>query len=60
MNDLRSKDVTDLEYENRVRSGEKYVKTLENQLGTEINRFCSVLSKNRALREEIDHLLKER
>ncbi|XP_015836480.1 outer dynein arm-docking complex subunit 1 [Tribolium castaneum] len=57
---LRLKDVTEGEYQERIKSGQKSVKMLENKLETTHKRFCSVLTENKQMRDEIDHLLKER
>ncbi|KAF5286951.1 hypothetical protein FQR65_LT12410 [Abscondita terminalis] len=57
---LRVKDVTDAQFETKVKSAERSVSALENQLDNEIKRFCSVLGDNRNLRQKIEHMLKER
>ncbi|KAF2887967.1 hypothetical protein ILUMI_18206, partial [Ignelater luminosus] len=58
--DLRAKQVTDSQFQEKVRAGSKLTDILQNQLDTEIKRFCTALTNNKKLREEIDHLLKER
>ncbi|CAG9832483.1 unnamed protein product [Diabrotica balteata] len=58
--DLRSKQITDEMYQQRVIAGEKTVQTLENKLEVQIKKFCSISAENIKLREEIDHLLLER
>ncbi|KAJ3651791.1 hypothetical protein Zmor_017804 [Zophobas morio] len=57
---LKLKEVTEGEYQERIKSGRKSVQMLENKLETMIKRFCTVLTENKQMREEIDHLLKER
>nr|XP_023013517.1 coiled-coil domain-containing protein 63-like [Leptinotarsa decemlineata] len=58
---LRPKSaVTDQHYQNRLMSGQKSIKILQNRLDNSIKRFCCILTENKKLREEIDHLLKER
>ncbi|RZC40821.1 hypothetical protein BDFB_010269 [Asbolus verrucosus] len=57
---MRLKEITDGEYQERIRSGRKSVQMLENKLETTVKRFCTVLTENRQMREEIDHLLIER
>ncbi|XP_057654076.1 coiled-coil domain-containing protein 63-like [Diorhabda carinulata] len=58
--DLRSKQITDEMYQQRVITGEKTVQTLENKLEVQIKKFCQISSDNIKLREEINHLLMER
>ncbi|KAG5876655.1 hypothetical protein JTB14_029387 [Gonioctena quinquepunctata] len=58
---LRPKSsITDQDYQNRLTSGQKSIKILQNRLENAIKRFCSILTENKKLREYIDHLLKER
>lgn len=57
---LKLKEITEKEYQERVKSGKKSIELLENKLETMVKRFCTVLTENRQIREEIDHLLKER
>lgn len=57
---MRAKQVTNSQFQEKVRAGNKSTETLQNKLDTEIKRFCSALTNNKKLREEIDHLLKER
>ncbi|XP_044764544.1 coiled-coil domain-containing protein 63 [Coccinella septempunctata] len=57
---IRGNEVTESQFRTRLQSGKKSIELLENKLQTCIKRFCSVLSENKRLREEIDHLLKER
>ncbi|CAG9861365.1 unnamed protein product [Phyllotreta striolata] len=52
--------VTDEDYNTRLKSGRKSVKTLKNRLENCVKKFCFLLAENKKLREEIDHLLKER
>ncbi|XP_068902453.1 outer dynein arm-docking complex subunit 1-like isoform X2 [Tenebrio molitor] len=57
---MRLKEVTEGEYRERIKSGQRSIQILENKLETTIKRFCGVLTENKQMREEIDHLLKER
>ncbi|KAL3271760.1 hypothetical protein HHI36_022230 [Cryptolaemus montrouzieri] len=57
---LRGNDVTENQFKMRLQSGKKSIELLENKLQTSIKRFCTVLTGNKILREELDHLLKER
>ncbi|KAF2904861.1 hypothetical protein ILUMI_01332 [Ignelater luminosus] len=58
--EMRAKQVTDEQYQARVLQGQKTVEGLENKLDTVIKRFCTIMTENRKMREEIDHLLLER
>ncbi|KAK9892331.1 hypothetical protein WA026_019785 [Henosepilachna vigintioctopunctata] len=60
IDNLRGNDVTENQFKVRVQSGKKAIELLENKLQTSIKRFCTTLSDNKTLREELDHLLKER
>lgn len=57
---LRPKQITDQQCNIRIQSGKKTIETLKNTLDNCVKRFCVTLAENRKLREEIDHLLKER
>lgn len=57
---IRSNDITETQFKTRLQSGKKSIELLENRLQNSIKRFCCVLSENKKLREDIDHLLKER
>lgn len=57
---LRTKQTTDYQIQIRVKSGRKTIEMLENRLQNAVKRFCVVLAENKKLREQIDHLLKER
>ncbi|XP_056636600.1 coiled-coil domain-containing protein 63-like [Diorhabda sublineata] len=58
---LRPKSViTDQDYENRLKMGEQSIQILKDRLENAVKKFCGILTKNKELREEIDHLLKER
>ncbi|XP_018573312.1 coiled-coil domain-containing protein 63-like [Anoplophora glabripennis] len=57
---LRPKSaVTDEVYQNRLTSGQQAIKTLQNRLDNAVKKFCSLLTENKNLRDDIDHLLKE-
>lgn len=58
--DLEAQQITDVQWQNRVLEGQKIVDALENKLDVQIKKFCTIMAQNRKLREEIDHLLKER
>lgn len=58
--DLEAQQITDVQWQNRVLEGQKIVDALENKLDVQIKKFCTIMAENRKLREEIDHLLKER
>lgn len=58
--DLKAKQLTEEQWQSRVSTARKTLETLENKLDTVTKRFCSILTENKKLREEIDHLLKER
>ncbi|KAJ8911287.1 hypothetical protein NQ315_015290 [Exocentrus adspersus] len=51
--------VTEEDYRYRLTSGQQAVKTLQNRLDNAVKRFCALLTENKSLREDIDHLLKE-
>ncbi|CAG9770746.1 unnamed protein product [Ceutorhynchus assimilis] len=52
--------VTDNDFQTRLTSGQKMVHILKNRLDNMVKKFCAILATNRELREEINHLLKER
>lgn len=52
--------VTESDYQTRISSGKKSVEILKNRLNNITKRFCAILAENKNLRNEIDHLLKER
>ncbi|KAJ8981963.1 hypothetical protein NQ317_002137 [Molorchus minor] len=57
---LRPKSsVTDQNYQQRLTSGQMAIRTLQGRLDNAVKRFCTILTENKALREEIDYLLKE-
>lgn len=58
--DLEAQQITDVQWQKRVLEGQKIVDGLENKLDVQIKKFCTIMAQNRKLREEIDHLLKER
>lgn len=58
--DLEAQQITDVQWQNRFLEGQKIVDALENKLDVQIKKFCTIMAQNRKLREEIDHLLKER
>lgn len=58
--DIKKKTITDLASQARIISGQKMLKAYENRLEVIVRKFNTVTSENSALREEIDHLLKER
>ncbi|KAK5638838.1 hypothetical protein RI129_013133 [Pyrocoelia pectoralis] len=60
VNDLKRKVPSDLQYMNRCLQGQKAVEVLESRLDTTNKQCCMVITENRALREEIDHILIER
>ncbi|KAF7275831.1 hypothetical protein GWI33_011227, partial [Rhynchophorus ferrugineus] len=58
---LRPKSsITDNYFQNRLITGQKTVQILQNRLDNMVKKFCAILATNKELREEIDHLLKER
>lgn len=57
---LEAVQITDVQWQNRALEGRKVVEALENKLDVQIKKFCAIMAENRKLREEIDHLLKER
>ncbi|XP_048521634.1 coiled-coil domain-containing protein 63 [Dendroctonus ponderosae] len=52
--------VTEYHFQTRLTSGQKAVQILKNRLDNTIKKFCAILATNKELREEINHLLKER
>lgn len=58
--EVESKQITDYQYIARVSEGQNTLAGLENKLDTIIKQFCTILTENRKLREEIEHLLLER
>lgn len=60
MFEVAAKQITDYQYIARVHEGENTLAGLENKLDTIIKQFCTILTENRKLREEIEHLLLER
>lgn len=58
--ELNSKQITDEQCQRRVMEGQRTLEALENKLDTANKRFCVILTENRKLRAEIDHLLQER
>nr|CAH7769616.1 unnamed protein product [Callosobruchus chinensis] len=58
---LRPKSaVPDEDYKLRLTSGQRSIQILQNRLDNTVKKFCYILAENKRLREEIDHLLKER
>ncbi|XP_060533839.1 outer dynein arm-docking complex subunit 1 [Cylas formicarius] len=58
---LRPKSaVTENHFQTRLSSGKKAVQMLQDRLDNMVKKFCAILSENKELREEIDHLLKQR
>ncbi|XP_030747592.1 coiled-coil domain-containing protein 63 [Sitophilus oryzae] len=58
---LRPKSsITDNHFQSQLTTGQKTVKMLQNRLDNMVKKFCAILASNKELREEIDHLLKER
>ncbi|XP_066149078.1 outer dynein arm-docking complex subunit 1 [Euwallacea fornicatus] len=47
-------------FQARLTSGQKSLQILRNKLDNMVKKFCAILAANKELREEIDHLLKER
>lgn len=58
--DTSGKTVPDRQLEERIQLSMRTVEKLENQLDVSIKKFNSVLADNDKIREEIDHLIKER
>ncbi|XP_017778058.1 PREDICTED: outer dynein arm protein 1-like [Nicrophorus vespilloides] len=58
--ELKSSQVTDIQCTQRVLEGQRTLEALENKLDIATKRFCMTLTENRKLRQEIDHLLKDR
>ncbi|XP_044739405.1 coiled-coil domain-containing protein 63-like [Chrysoperla carnea] len=58
--DTSGKTVPDRQLEERIQLSMRTVEKLENQLDVAIKKFNSVLADNDKIREEIDHLIKER
>lgn len=52
--------VTDQYYESRIASGQKQTRILQDKVDHCLKHLSTVITKNRQLRMEIDHLLKER
>ncbi|RZC41095.1 hypothetical protein BDFB_002579 [Asbolus verrucosus] len=57
---LRKRQITDRQFEDRVWEAMKTVEALENKLETQMIKFGTICAKNRRLRLEIDHHLCER
>ncbi|XP_050302473.1 outer dynein arm-docking complex subunit 1 [Anthonomus grandis grandis] len=58
---LRPKSsVTENHFQTRLTSGQKTLQILKNRLDNMVKKFCAILATNKELREEINHLLKER
>lgn len=57
---LRPREITDQQCSVRIKSGKQTIEKLENVLNNHVKRFCATLAENRKIRQEIDHLLKER
>ncbi|XP_044749263.1 coiled-coil domain-containing protein 63-like [Coccinella septempunctata] len=57
---MRSIQLTDKMWQDRTLAGQKTLEALENKLDVQIKKFCTICAQNNKLREEIDHLLKER
>lgn len=60
MKQLRSKQITEDQRIETIQMDRNHLKTLENKLENIVKRFCGILSENKTLRDEIDHLLIER
>ncbi|XP_018326618.1 coiled-coil domain-containing protein 63 [Agrilus planipennis] len=58
--EMKSKEITDMQWQEQINEGQKIIKILEDKLSVAIKRYCSILAENQKLREDIDHLLKER
>lgn len=58
--DLEAQQITDVQWQKKILEGQKIVDALENKLDVQIKKFCTIMAENRKLRDEIDHLLKER
>lgn len=58
--DIKKKTITDLMSQNRIISGQKMLQNYENRLEVAVKKFNSIVAENAQLRQEIDHLLKER
>ncbi|XP_045479589.1 coiled-coil domain-containing protein 63-like [Harmonia axyridis] len=57
---MRSIQLTDKMWQDRTLAGQKTLEGLENKLDVQIKKFCTICAQNNKLRDEIDHLLKER
>ncbi|KAG8237694.1 hypothetical protein J437_LFUL016259 [Ladona fulva] len=57
---IKKKDISDHTYQEKEVASQKAVKMLENRLDNVSIKFNKTLAENAILREEIDHLLKER
>lgn len=57
---LSSKQITDEQCQQRIMEGRRTTAALENKLDVQMKKFCTILAENRKLRDEIEHLLKER
>ncbi|XP_031330509.1 uncharacterized protein LOC116161328 isoform X2 [Photinus pyralis] len=60
VNDLKSQVPTELAQVERCLAGKKTLEVLESKLDSVIKQCCTVVTENRDLREEIDHMLIER
>lgn len=58
--EIKTRTITDAQSQGRILTGQRYVIKLENQLEVRIKKFNIVVQENHELRNEIDHLLKER
>lgn len=52
--------MTDQYYVSRLKSGEKSIQTLQDRLDNAVKHLSNAITRNKELRTEIDHLLKER
>nr|CAI5850234.1 unnamed protein product [Callosobruchus analis] len=58
---LRPKSaIPDEDYRLKLTSRQRSIQILQNRLDNTVKKFCYILAENKRLREEIDHLLKER
>lgn len=60
MNEIRGKHTTEDQRTEIIFMGRRNLKTYENKLENIVKRFCVILSENKQLRDQIDHLLIER
>ncbi|KAJ8957908.1 hypothetical protein NQ318_001905 [Aromia moschata] len=51
--------VTEQDYHQRLATGQNAIRTLQGRLDNAVKKFCGILTENKILREDIDHLLKE-